>query len=63
VYLHRGYIDPGLAMPVTLGVALGALAGAKLLARTASDRLRTLFRIVILALGIEMIYNGWKGRI
>jgi uncharacterized membrane protein YfcA len=63
VYLHRGYIDPGLAMPVTLGVVLGSLVGAKLLARTASDRLRMLFRIVILALGIEMIYNGWKGRI
>ncbi len=63
VYLHRGYIDPGLAMPVTLGVVLGSLIGAKLLARAASDRLRMLFRIVILALGIEMIYNGWKGRI
>ena len=63
VYLHRGYIDPGLAMPVTLGVVLGSLVGAKLLARAASDRLRLLFRIVILALGIEMIYNGWKGRI
>jgi uncharacterized membrane protein YfcA len=63
VYLHRGYIDPGLAMPVTLGVVLGSLLGAKLLARTASDRLRMLFRTVILALGIEMIYNGWKGRI
>lgn len=63
VYLHRGYIDPGLAMPVTLGVVLGSLVGAKLLARTASDRLRVLFRTVILALGIEMIYNGCKGRI
>jgi uncharacterized membrane protein YfcA len=63
VYLHRGYIDPGLAMPVTLGVVLGSLVGAKLLIRAASDRLRTLFRMVILALGIEMIYNGWKGRI
>jgi uncharacterized membrane protein YfcA len=63
VYLHRGYIDPGLAMPVTLGVVLGSLIGAKLLARTAGERLRMLFRTVILALGIEMIYNGWKGKI
>jgi hypothetical protein len=32
VYLHRGYIDPGLAMPVTLGVVAGSWAGARLLA-------------------------------
>ena len=27
VYLHRGYIDPGLAMPVMLGVLMGSLVG------------------------------------
>src|SRR2546427_8385768 len=27
VYLSRGYIDPGLAMPVMLGVLLGSLGG------------------------------------
>jgi uncharacterized protein len=32
VYLHRGYIDPGLAMPVMLGVLVGSLLGARLLA-------------------------------
>src|SRR6267142_211092 len=31
VYLNRGYIDPGLAMPVMLGVLVGSLAGARLL--------------------------------
>jgi uncharacterized membrane protein YfcA len=63
VYLHRGYIDPGLAMPVTLGVVAGSLTGAKLLAKTAVPKLRMLFRVVILALGVEMIYNGWRGRL
>ena len=63
VYLHRGYIDPGLAMPVTLGVAAGSLTGAKLLATAGSRQLRMLFRVVILALGVEMIYNGWTGRV
>jgi uncharacterized membrane protein YfcA len=63
VYLHRGYIDPGLAMPVTLGVVIGSLSGAKLLAKTGSDKLRILFRAVILVLGVEMIYNGWVRRI
>jgi uncharacterized membrane protein YfcA len=63
VYLHRGYIDPGLAMPVTLGVVGGSLLGAKLLTGTDSKKLRILFRVVILALGVEMIYNGWTGGI
>ncbi len=63
VYLHRGYIDPSLAMPVTLGVVAGSLAGAKLLVRAASKQLRTLFRIVIVVLAFEMIYNGWTGRL
>ena len=63
VYLHRGYIDPGLAMPVTLGVVAGSYIGAKLLAHAEAKQLRTLFRAVILALGVEMIYNGVKGRI
>jgi uncharacterized membrane protein YfcA len=63
VYLHRGYIDPGLAMPVTLGVVAGSYFGAKLLATAGSGHLRTLFRVVILALGVEMVYNGWTGRV
>ena len=29
VYLSRGYIDPGLAMPVMLGVLPGSLLGAR----------------------------------
>ena len=29
IYLNRGYIDPGLAMPVMLGVLVGALAGSR----------------------------------
>ncbi len=63
VYLHRGYIEPGIAMPVTLGVIAGSLAGARLLATARAAQLRLLFRTVILALGVEMIYNGWTGRI
>jgi uncharacterized protein len=63
VYLHRGYIDPGLAMPVMLGVALGALIGARMLTGAPTAALRRLFAVAILALGIEMIYNGLTGRL
>lgn len=63
IYLHRGYIDPGLAFPVMLGVLAGSLLGAKLLVHTRVSLLRTIFTIVILALGVEMIVNGWLGKI
>ena len=63
VYLNRGYIDPGLAMPVMLGVLAGATLGARLLTRLQSARLRVLFAVVILGLALEMIYNGATGRI
>ena len=63
IYLHRGYVDPGLAMPVTLGVVAGSLTGATLLKKASVHGLRMFFRAVIFALGVEMIYNGWTGRI
>ena len=61
IYLHRGYIDPALAMPVTLGVIAGSFTGAMLLKNADVHRLRTFFRAVVFVLGIEMIWNGWKG--
>jgi uncharacterized membrane protein YfcA len=61
IYLSRGYILPGLAMPVMLGVLIGSLIGAKLLARMQVHTLRIVFSIVIVALGLEMIYNALRG--
>jgi uncharacterized membrane protein YfcA len=63
VYLNRGYIDPGLAMPVMLGVLLGSLLGARVLVGAKTRILRIIFAVVILVLGIEMIYNGLTGRL
>jgi uncharacterized membrane protein YfcA len=63
IYLHRGYVDPGLAFPVMLGVLAGSLIGARLLVRAGVASLRMIFTIVILALGVEMIVNGWMGKI
>src|SRR5579872_748433 len=48
IYIHRGYVAPGLAMPVTLGVVAGSFAGARLLAGVEVKTLRALFRMVIL---------------
>lgn len=63
VYLHRGYIDPGLAMPVMLGVLLGSLLGVRKLISSSPVFLRLVFSLVILLLGLEMIYNGLTGRL
>src|SRR5689334_15415161 len=44
VYLKRGYVDPGLAMPVMLGVLAGSIAGSHVLMRADSSALRVVFR-------------------
>lgn len=64
VYLQRGYIDPGLSMPVAIGVLLGALSGSKILVHTTSSGwLRWVFAIVVTFLASQMIYNGLIGKI
>ena len=63
IYLSRGYVDPGLAFPVMLGVLAGSLVGAKVLAHSRVSLLRTIFAFVIGALGVEMIVNGWLGKV
>jgi len=61
VYFTRGYVDPGLTMPVMLGVLLGALTGARIMVGTRARGLRVLFSVVILVLATEMIYQGLVG--
>jgi uncharacterized membrane protein YfcA len=61
VYLRRGYIDPGLAFPVMIGVLAGAMMGARVLKRAAVRPLRIGFGLVIVLLAIEMFYKGVRG--
>jgi uncharacterized membrane protein YfcA len=63
IYLKRGWIDPGLAMPVMLGVLAGSMLGARELIVTGTRVLRLVFRLVVVAMAIEMIFSGLKGRI
>src|SRR5437868_9989369 len=62
IYLRRGYIDPGLAMPVMLGVLAGSLLGARILVKAETKSLRLVFAVVIAVLGLEMLYHGISGR-
>jgi uncharacterized membrane protein YfcA len=63
VYLSRGYIDPRVAMPVMLGVLAGAFLGSKILVHAPVRTLRIVFGVVILAMAIEMIVNGLRGKV
>jgi uncharacterized membrane protein YfcA len=63
VYLSRGYVDPGLAMPVMLGVLAGSMLGARILVKAETKMLRLVFSIVIGVLGLQMLYKGLTGGI
>jgi uncharacterized membrane protein YfcA len=61
VYLHRGYIEPVVALPVMIGVLTGALVGARMLTTASTRWLRVLFTVVVVVLAVEMLYKGATG--
>lgn len=63
IYLSRGYIEPGIAMPVMLGVLTGSLLGARVLVKAKAKALRFVFSAVIVVLGLEMMFSGLTGRL
>jgi uncharacterized protein len=58
VYFRHGYIEPGLSMPVMLGVLAGSVLGSRVLVAAGTRTLRVVFALVIFALGVEMILRG-----
>ena len=63
IYLSRGYVDPGIAMPVMLGVLAGSMLGARVLVKARTKWLRVVFSAVIVMLAFEMLYNGFSGKL
>ena len=61
IYLGRGYIHPGLAMPVMLGVLTGSLVGARHLVGARTRALRLIFAAAVGVLALEMMYSGFSG--
>lgn len=61
IYLARGYIDPGLSMPVMLGVLPGAFLGTKVLVGAKTEILRPIFSLVLAAMALKMIYSVLTG--
>jgi hypothetical protein len=58
VYLRRGYIDPGVVMPVMLGVLSGSLFGARILMRGRTRTIRRIFAALVTIIALEMLYKG-----
>jgi uncharacterized membrane protein YfcA len=63
LYLRRGYIDPGLTMPVMLGVLAGSTIGARILMRARPAALRRVFAAAVAAMAVQLIYHAVTGRL
>jgi uncharacterized membrane protein YfcA len=61
VYLSRGYIDPGLTMPVLLGVLAGSVLGAQFLHKVKTYVLRIVFSVVLVLMAVQMLWKGISG--
>jgi uncharacterized membrane protein YfcA len=57
-YFMRGDIVTAVAGPVALGSVAGAVLGARILMLVSNDRLRVLFVIFLLALGVQMLLTA-----
>jgi uncharacterized membrane protein YfcA len=58
VLLEAGFLNPLVAGPVTVGTAIGALAGSRLLPSLRNRTVRWFFLPVLVALAIELILRG-----
>jgi uncharacterized protein len=55
VYFMRGSIVTEVAGPVAFGSVLGAMVGARILLLVPNDKLRLLFVVVLVVLGVQML--------
>jgi uncharacterized membrane protein YfcA len=58
IYIGRGDVDPRLAVPVALGVLLGAAVGARVLPHLTNRQIRWVFVPILLAIGLQTIARG-----
>lgn len=63
VYFQNGYILPTIAAPVMLGVLTGAMIGSRILVQAQTRWLRWIFAILVTYLAVQMIYNGFIGKL
>jgi hypothetical protein len=54
VYFARGFVHPGLAAPVTVGIVAGALLGTMTAERSSPRFVRIVLAIVLIAVAVQM---------
>ncbi|HEY0840355.1 MAG TPA: sulfite exporter TauE/SafE family protein [Vulgatibacter sp.] len=59
VYLSRGLLDFGVAVPTVLGVIAGATIGARLMPKVPTRALKKVFALMLGVVGIEMLAKGF----
>lgn len=59
-YYMRGDIIPIIAAPVALGVLVGSSLGPKIMMKTSNERLRKIFVVVLLFIGIQMALKAFR---
>ena len=55
LYFMRGSIVTEVAGPVAFGSVLGAIIGARILLIISNDKLRLLFVVILVVLGVQML--------
>jgi uncharacterized protein len=63
VYFMRGGIVTEIAGPVAFGSVLGAMIGGRMLLIVSNDKLRVLFVVILVVLGIQMLLIVFGGRL
>jgi uncharacterized protein len=63
VYFMRGSIVTEVAGPVAFGSVLGAIIGGRLLMIVSNDKLRLLFVVILVVLGIQMLLMVFGGHL
>jgi uncharacterized membrane protein YfcA len=55
IYYARGYVDPMVAVPVALGITVGALAGSRVAPHVRGGLIVVMLSVVIVALSVQMV--------
>jgi len=58
IYIARGFVDVTLVAPVTLGILIGAVSGARVLPRLTNQHVRLVFIPVLLLIALETLLRG-----
>lgn len=60
IYARKGFLDPGLALRIAIGGAVGGFIGARLLRLLPEPTLRKVFSWFLIAAGLQLLI--WRGK-